>query len=180
MVSQRKPKADETFFYVFWFEDSGTTFASPVDPISVATAKRCGGCRCSEERGVFFKERGVSWLLSDKIVVDNKPTNETICQACLIKEPVTLTGPRGRMSTTSRSMLFLVKDNQDLLFQVKLWKSGHNLLRVVRTRYGEVAVLSKKGLQVESGLIRCPHCRESIEVTVKESYSTTKETGSRK
>jgi len=76
MVNQRKSKADETFFYVFWFEDSDTAFASPVDPVSVANAKRCGGCRCSEERGVCFKERGVSWLLSDKIVVDKRPSNE--------------------------------------------------------------------------------------------------------
>lgn len=60
MVSQRKPKADETFFYVFWFEDSDNAFASPVDPISVSKAKECGGCRCSEEKGVCFKERGVS------------------------------------------------------------------------------------------------------------------------
>jgi|GEM_PF-2993516 hypothetical protein len=168
MVNQRKTKTDETFFYVFWFEDSDRAFASPVDPISVATAKRYGGCRCSEETGVCFKERGVSWLLSDRIVVDNKPSNEIHCQACLIKEPITVIGSRGRESRTSRSMLFLVKDNQDLLLQVKPWKSGHKLLRLVRTKYGDVSVLNKKALQVESGLIRCPHCKESIEVTAKQ------------
>jgi len=171
MVSQRKPKADETFFYVFWFEDSDNAFASPVDPISVSKAKKCGGCRCSEERGVCFKERGVSWLLADKIVVDNKPSNEIICQGCLIKEPITIIGPRGRERTTSRSMLFLVKDNQDLLLQVKLWKSGHKLLRVVSTKYGDVTVLNKRALQAEIGLFKCPHCKQSVEVTVKESHS---------
>ncbi|MBY0357966.1 MAG: hypothetical protein K2W82_08195 [Candidatus Obscuribacterales bacterium] len=171
MVSQRKPKTDETFVYVFWFEDSGMAFASPVDPISVAMAKRCGGCRCSEETGVCFKERGVGWLLSDKIVVDNKPSNEIICQACLIQEPVTVIGPRGRERKTSRSMLFLVKDNQDLLLQVKLWKSGHRLMKVVRTKYGEVTVLNKRALQAEIGLFKCPHCEQPIEVTLKERHS---------
>lgn len=168
MVSQRKPKADETFFYVFWFEDGDIAFASPVDPISVSNAKRCGGCRCSEERTVCFKERGVSWLLSDRIVVDNKPSNEIHCQACLIKEPITVMGPRGRERRTSRSMLFLVKDNQDLLLQVKLWKSGHKLLRLVRTKYGAVPVFRKKAPEVESCLLTCPHCKQSIEVAVRE------------
>ncbi|MFN8658147.1 MAG: hypothetical protein U0105_17555 [Candidatus Obscuribacterales bacterium] len=171
MVTQRKPKADETFFYVFWFEEDEIAFASPVDPISVATAKKCGGCRCSEERGVCFKERGVSWLLSDKIVVSNRPTAEIICQTCLIQEPITVPGPRGRQWRTHRSMLFLVKDNEDLLLQVKLWKSGHKRLRVARTKYGEVTVLSKRALQVEIGLFKCPHCKHSIEVTLKESHS---------
>jgi len=168
MVSQREPKEDETFFYVFLFEDSDIAFASPVDPISVSKAKRIGGCRCSDGRGICFKERGVSWLVTDGIVVDKKPSNEIHCQACLIKERITIKGPRGREDTTSRSMLFLVKDNQDLLLQVKLWKSGQRVLRVVRTRYGEVPVFRKKAPEVESSLLTCPQCKQSIEVTVKE------------
>lgn len=171
MVRQRKSKADETFFYVFWFDDSDTAFATPVDPITVATAKRCGGCRCSEETGVCFKERGVMWLLSNRIVIDDKPSNEIHCQACLIKDPITVIGPRGRESRTSNSMLFLVKDNQDLLLQVKLWQSGQRLLRAVRTKYGEVPVFRKRAPEIENCSLTCPHCKQSIEVTLKENHS---------
>jgi len=168
MVSQRKTKAAETFFYVFWFEESDTAFASPVDPISAAEGKRCGGCRCSEDSSLYFKERGISWVLSDRIVVNNRPTNEIICQACSIEEPVTYMAPGGRGPRTCHTMVFLVKDNQDLLLQVKLWKSGQKLLRTVRTKYGEVAVFRKKAPEVEACLLTCPHCKQSIEVTVTE------------
>jgi len=88
----------------------------------------------------------------------------------MIKEPITFSGPRGRQCKTSWGMLFLVKNNQDLLLQVKLWKSGQKLLRVVRTKYGEVTVFRKKAPEIESCLLTCPHCKQSIEVAVKEVH----------
>jgi hypothetical protein len=165
-VSSRLRKAGETFVYVNWHEDEDRIYGSPVDPISLAQAKTDGLCRCSEQKGVFFKERGVAWRLTDRIEVLSIPSNEIYCKACMLTEPVTYPGPRGRTWTCPRTMLFLVKSNEDLLFQVKLWKSGHKLLETVRTKYGEIAVLSKRMPDGVDYVLRCPHCNKGIVLAV--------------
>jgi hypothetical protein len=63
-------------------------------------------------------------------------------------------------------MLILATDAEDLLFQVKLWKSGHKLLTTVRTRYGKAIVLSKRMPDGVDYLLRCPHCNKGIVLAV--------------
>ncbi|MBX9690907.1 MAG: hypothetical protein K2Z81_00875 [Cyanobacteria bacterium] len=165
-MSRRWRKTDETFVLVNWQEDEDKVWAGPLDPISVGQAKSYGGCRCCGRKGVFFKERGVSWRLEERVIVESIPTNEIYCRACLLKESVTYPGPRGRTWTSPHTMLFLVKSNEDLLFQVKLWKSGHKLMEPVVTKYGEVAVLSKRMPDGVDYMLRCPHCNKGIVLAV--------------
>lgn len=166
MVSLTKLDKEKTFFYVFWFDDSDRAFVSAVDPISNAQAKRSGGCRCSGCRGVFFKERGDSWMLSANKVMQWTSSNEIMCHGCMIEEAETLPGPRGRLTRTAHGMLFHVKDKADLLLQLTLWKSGHRGLKIVRTKYGQVAVLNKRVPQAEDYIIPCPHCKRGISLAV--------------
>ena len=65
-------------------------------------------------------------------------------------------------------MGFLVRSNEDLLLQVRLWKSGQKLLKAVKTKQGDIAVFRKKALDVEPAVLTCPHCKQSIELTVGE------------
>lgn len=111
------------------------------------------------------------WHLTDGIAVSKYPSTEIHCQSCQIQEPITYPGPRGRQDRSPRHMVFLVRNNEDLLLQVRLWKSGQKLLRTVRTKHGDIAVFRKKALEVEPAVLTCPHCKQSIEVTVKERYS---------
>jgi hypothetical protein len=171
MTSRRQPKQNERFFCVFWFEDSEVVFAAESEPISVAQARQCGGCDCGGKNGVFLKELGVMWHLTDEIAVSKYPSTQIHCQSCQIQEPITYPGPRGREDRSPRHMVFLVRNNEDLLLQVRLWKSGQKFLRTVRTKHGDIAVFRKKPLEVEPALLTCPHCKQSIEVMVKESYS---------
>ncbi len=170
MATHRQPKGKERFFCVFWFEDSDVVFAAESEPISVTKARQLGGCDCGGKNGVFLKERGVMWHLTDEIAVSKYPSSQIHCQSCQIQEPITYPGPRGRERRTARHMAFLVHSNEDLLLQVRLWKSGQKLLRTVRTKHGDIAVYRKKALETEPAVLICPHCKQSIEVTLKENH----------
>lgn len=166
-MGKRAQPADGTFFHVHGYE-SGYV-AVPMDLISRAEARRDDGCVfCETTTGVFFKERGAAWTLAERIVVDKWVSSSTICSACLISDPIPVTyiGPRGREWTSTLTMLILAKDTEDLLFQVKLWKSGHRLLTTVRTKYGEVLVLSKRMPDGVDYVLRCPHCNKGIVLAV--------------
>lgn len=135
-------------------------------------ARQSGGCGCGGTHGVFLKDRGPMWHLTDGIAVSKYPSTEIHCQSCQIQEPISYPGPRGRQDSSPRHMVFLVRSNEDLLLQVRLWKSGQKLLKTVRTKYGDIAVFRKKALNVEAAVITCPHCKQSIEVTVRERQSS--------
>jgi len=143
-------------------------WASELEPISASQAKRCESCGAT--RGLFFRQFGPHWIVDKKLSLRHKSHISTQCWSCWVDDdmPAFCVNKKGQtVRPAIRSSVMFAKDKTELAWLVKRWKNGQRLMREVRTPYGEVVVFAKEDdAEGENYIMKCPHCKKGIALTV--------------
>lgn len=166
MARKQKYEDQRKFYYV---STSSGLSASELILVSAKAEKHCDDCGAST--GVMFKDAGPRWIIDKPIRI--QPTTVVPgmeCYNCLMTDPIIPFAKfeKGRLIQMDLTVIMLAHDIHEVVDLVSFWKNGLRPNLLVDTPSGEILVLANPKLihEPDDYKVKCPHCRQTIVITV--------------